>query len=235
MSFLNDLVGGFTGSTARNALRQGYQQQRQDLQTGFEEGRGYGENYLARANSMMDPYARGGQQAYDLYSRLNGVGGADAARSAWAGFQAPPGFQEASDYAGRQTQNSAAARGSMYSGNTLAALYNQASGARYNAQNDWLNRLQGMGQQGYAATSANADRTSQFGNALMAGRMGMGNNLANAAGQNGQAMAQNANTLTQNMLGLGGMLVGGFTPGRNGTSAFTNIASGVRNALGGYF
>ena len=229
MGFVNDLIGGFTGSTARRALQQGYQQQRQDLQQGFDQGRDYGQNYLGQANAQMQPYIQQGQQASNLYANLNGVNGADQARQAWGGFQAPPGFQEATDYAGRQTQNSAAARGSMYSGNTLKALYDQSAGMRYGAQNDWLNRLQGMGQQGYAASGANADRTSQFGNALMAGRMNLGNQQSAAAGQNAQAMAQNANTLTQNMLGLGGLALRALAPGAGGMAGMG--ASGYANEL----
>jgi hypothetical protein len=211
MSALSNLWGGFTGSSANNALNQGYQQQRRDLQSGFDEGRGYGERYLSQANEYMQPYATQGRQASDLYGNLNGVNGADAARTAWQGFQAPPGFQEASDYGARQTQNSAAARGSMYNGNTLSALYNQASGARYGAQNDWLQRLNGIGQQGYAASSGMADRTSGFGNALMQGRMNLGNQLAGAAGQNAQGLAANSNTFTQNLLGVAGVAASAMT------------------------
>lgn len=213
MGFINDLVGGFTGANAKKELTKGYQQQRADLQAGFDQGKGYGEEYLGQANKLMQGYIDRGNKATDLYGNLNGVNGAEAARGAWQGFQAPPGFQEASDYAARQTQNSRAARGGLYNGNTLAALYNQASGARYNAQNDWMNRLQGIGNQGYDASSQNANRTGNFGNALMQGRMNLGNQQAGAAGQYAQGMAQAGNTLTQNMLGLGGLAVRAMAPG----------------------
>lgn len=231
MGFLNDLVDGFTGAGAKRALQQGYNQQRQDLQQGFDQGKSYGENYLGQANSYMQPYIQQGQQASGMYGNLLGINGADQARQAWSGFQAPPGFQEAQDYAAKQAQNSAAARGSLFSGNTLAALYNQNSGARYGAQNDWLNRLQGMGNQGYQASAANADRTGMFGNALMQGRMNLGNQQSAAAGQYAQGMAGASSTLAQNMLGLGGLALKAFTPGVGGATAAGNIG----NVLGSYF
>lgn len=202
----------FTGAAQQRALRQGYQQQRSDLQNGFDEGRGYGENYLRDANGAMQGYIDRGNKASDLYSNLNGVNGADAAKGAWQWFQAPPGFDQAVTYANKQTQNSAAARGGMYNGNTLAALYNQSAGMRLGEQRDWMNPLQGIGNQGFTASQGNADRTSNFGNALMMGRWNLGNQLGQADQASGRDMAGAAGTGWQNfvnLLGAGGRMWGG--------------------------
>ena len=233
MGFLNSLMDSFTGAGAQKALTSAYNTQRSDLQSGFDQGKGYGEDYLNKSNSLMQGYADRGNSASNMYANLNGVNGADAAKTAWQGFQAPPGFQEAQDYANKQTQNSAAARGSMYGGNTMAALYNQNSAARYGAQNDWMSRLNGMGQQGYQASSGMADRTGQMGNSLMQGRMNLGGQQSQAAGQYGQGMAGASGALAQNMIGLGGVVMGGFSPGKSGTSPFGNMASGVNSLYKG--
>jgi hypothetical protein len=232
MGFLNGLMDSFTGAGAKKELQKGRDQQQQFLQQGFDQGKGYGEQYLNQANGLMQGYMDRGQKASGMYGDLNGVNGADTARNAWSQFQAPPGFQEASDYAAKQTQNSAAARGSMYNGNTLAALYNQASGARYGAQNDWMNRLNGIGQQGYDATSQNANRTGQFGNALMQGRMGLGQQQSGVEGDYAKGMASASGSLAQNLIGLGGVVMGGFTPGKSGTSPFGNMYSSAKSMAG---
>lgn len=69
---------------------------------------------------------------------------------------------------------------------------------------NYMNRLQGFGQQGYGAAGQSAGIASGAGNMLGQMRMGLGQNLAGNEISSGNAMAASRNTGWQNILGLVG-------------------------------
>jgi hypothetical protein len=170
--------------------------------------------------SDMEPWRAAGQRGLNELMMGMGVGdpgrpgGGDLVRRFGAGdFQQDPGYQFRMQEGMDQLENSAAARGGLLSGNTLAALtrYNQgfASNEYQNAYNRFTNdqstrrnslvSLAGIGrtannqigQWGQDMAARMGENTVDAGNAAAAGQIGQGNAWANAAGQIGNAWMQN--------------------------------------------
>ena len=202
-------------NNATAALSTGYDTQKQNYNTAIDK---------------YNPYAQQGGQANTMYGNALGTNGLQAQQQFGQNYAANDPFrlqnaQLASDQLRRQYNS----RGQGYSGSADLGV------ARANLQqgsqdyNNYLNRLQGAGQQGLTATGAQSGLYQGLGNAGMQyGQSQAGNEISY-----GNASAQNDTNSVNNILGFGSALLGGFTPGKSGTSAF----GGIGNALsspGGY-
>ena len=103
------------------------------------------------------PYLQSGLQGQQAYNSLLGLG---AAPAGFQGYQQSPGYQFQLNQGLDAAQSSAAARGGLMSGKTLADLNTYGQGVANQDYQTYLNRLQGIGTQGQAAAgivgSANA-------------------------------------------------------------------------------
>lgn len=222
--------GSFFGSDQRKDIENANRQATSSLTQGRDAALGE----YRTAEGYMQPYAQQGQQANALYANSIGANGLGAQQQAFSQYAGSDPFRAANQlYAAKADQNRYNARGWSGNASLAAARASQERGAT-----DWnahLTRLAGMGQQGMQASGSMAGIRTGMGDL----QSGFGQQMAGNAVNYGNAMASSRNIGTQNMLGLGGMLLGGFSPTKDGTSAFGNMASGVGrgyNALmgGGY-
>lgn len=208
------VVGGVIGS--KSASKAAKQQQRAADAALAEQSRQFD---LGRADQA--PYREAGTNAL---SRLGGLQDVDPTPNALA-VQSEPGYQFGLQQGRDALEGSAAARGGLYSGNTMKALtqygndyastkYGDAFNRQQSAFGNRWNRLSGLAGIGQTATQQAAQAGQSYAN--QAGNIGMGN--ANAQGAN--ALAQGSiwgNALNQ----IGAMKFGGgqqqpYTYGQNG-------------------
>lgn len=121
------------------------------------------------------------REAAEAYAQANTTGG-----RAFGGFQETPGYQFQLGRGMDALNSSNAARGNLLSGANIAGAMQFGQGLASQEYNNYLNRLQGIGQQGqaaagnqaaagqaYAAGAGNA--LAGIGNAQAAGAIGTGN------------------------------------------------------------
>ncbi len=194
------------------------------------------------ALGYLEPFAGAGADASSLLSELLGLQGPEAARGAYARFVNPPGFQEAVDFGTDTALQTGVNFGNLRSGATMKALQGVGQRTKYNALQDWLNRLTGQQGQGINIAGRQAGITERgfdrIGGAQAGGILGAGQ--AEAGGILGAAQARSAGTsnilkiaagLGQAAMGMpptaaGGVQApGGFLPGGS------NIAGPSTNYL----
>ena len=131
----------------------------------------------------LSPYVQGGNAGQAAYLYEMGLG---ARPQDYAGFTMTPGQQFQLSQGMEAAQGSAAARGNLMSGSTMAALQRQGQGMAAQGISEHLNRLAGLGQSGqnaaaglgaantnYAQMGSNA--LANMGNAAAAGAIAQGN------------------------------------------------------------
>ena len=219
MGFFDSL----SGASQRRDMRGGSQALYQHQRMAKDKIR----DYSGRAKNYLTPYQQQGNQAYTQYTNALGVNGKDAQRGYWDEYQADPqrGYDE--NRAVDAVNRSMAARGMSRSGYGALAGARAGMDAGRSYTMDRLNRLAGLGQQGYSTAGRLADIDLNTGNALAGIDMAQGQNLQGL----GQGLASTRNMGWNNALALGGTLIGGMTPGASGQSAFGNMMTGI-NYLG---
>ena len=230
MSILGDLVGSFTGSTAKKAANEAYQNSTRVLQEGRDKGvDAYNQGY-DQAYGFMNPYAQSGTQANSMYTGLLGLNGADTQRGLLAQYAGADPFRQFNeDLTNKSLARSYNRMGMLDSGNfrMAAARANLERGSQ--DYNNYLARLAGLSQQGMGAAG-------QLGNFAMGrgqGVAGLWNNYGqNQAGneiQHGNATAQASGIFGNNIMKLASMAVSaatgmpvgmGGSPGQKGGSNF---------------
>src|SRR6185437_13858906 len=217
---LSSLLGGFIGS---GAAKQAAGVEAGTMGRNAEQLAEVGGQQLQGELGAISPYANWGRHAFNVLQQQLQTPG-QGLLSTYQPFQAPTGlnFQNDPGYQARMAlgeqaiQNSAAARGDIFSGNTMKALedYGQTFGSEeygnvynralqnymtnaqnfYTGQGNTYNRLMGAGQTGLQATGM-GDQARQFYQNLYGNGMEMSNQAgeAKAAGIMGGANAwQNA-------------------------------------------
>jgi hypothetical protein len=199
MGFFGDLVGGFTGKSARKDIDKGIGAVNENtgkatgaITAGADEAKGY-----------LDPYRQQGGRAFGMYGDTLGVNGLDARARAQDIYTSDPILAQMRDLDAKKQGWAFNARGGYGSG-AHALASNRAMLENYG---NWQGQLNQLGQQGQAAAGATANIAQQA-----------GRDVAGAYGQNSAALAglygeraKTQNTLAQNMLGLGGLAVGAAT------------------------
>lgn len=120
--------------------------------------------------AALDPFS--GTGAYDAYQYELGLGDRPAG---YRGFQETPGFQYAMDRTQGAVEGSAAASGNLFSGATLRALQENASGLTHQYYGNHLNRLAGEAGANRQFAGLRANIEGQYG----ANRLNALGNFAN--------------------------------------------------------
>ena len=122
-----------------------------------EYGKGVGQatravNTSARsAKGALQPFMQQGRAANRMYSDALGVNGADKQKAFFSSFVTDPGY-EATLAAGRnQIEHSAIVGGRSNSGGAMKELFDYGQRNMQSQFSDRLDRLSGLGQQGYRA------------------------------------------------------------------------------------
>lgn len=131
----------------------------------------------AEAQKNLSPFMQTGQGANDVLARLFGLNGQPADMSA---FQASPGYQFRLSEGQKALENSAAARGGLFSGAAGKALTNYGQNSASQEFDNYVARL--FGQQQLGANVAGNLANLGAGNAAQMGNIytNMGNNQASA-------------------------------------------------------
>lgn len=201
-------MGIFGGNTAgaqsgfQNALLQMIaSQQAQDvLAPAYNTAKAeYGTNYY-------EPYSTAGASALDMYKKGLGLGGPQGTLEAQNTFKTGPGYDFALGQGVQALDRSAAGKGMFGSGNNAIALTNYGQGAANQEYDNWLARLQGLGQTGLTAAAGQTGRQGALagldtglGNAQAGIITGTAQNAGNAISQ-GQMADQQANMQGQSNL-----------------------------------
>jgi hypothetical protein len=184
----------------------GLQAQQVALQQGQAGALGSLENGYARAapqydaaQAMFDPYAAGGGAAFTTQQNALGLGGPEGYNQAVATFQESPGYKYAVDQALDGVRRGASVTG--FGGNEWAALADRAGNMANQEFGNWYNRLNGIADRGYNATSSQAsiekgegDLGYRLGSDQAGVYTGTSSNLSNAISDRTKAITGAANS-----------------------------------------
>jgi len=173
-------------SAADNALATGYQ--------------GAQANY-GNAQSMYAPYAQQGQQANSMYGNALGLNGVQAQKDFGSNYAASDPFREQNaDFANAGLMRQWNARGMADSGASRLAVSRASLERGSQDYGNYLNRLQGAGQQGFQATGAQAGLEQGKGDLAT----GYGQTRAGNEINYSNALAQSRSTGINNILNVAG-------------------------------
>lgn len=133
-------------------------------------------------NQQQAPWREAGQRGLTALEQLLGTSGQGPAN--YDQFTNSPGYQFQLQQGTQAAERSAAARGLLGSGNTLAALNEYGQGLAGTTFNQHLNQLQGLAGIGQGATNATSNAAMQTGANVSNNMMQAGN--ARASGIQGQ-------------------------------------------------
>jgi hypothetical protein len=169
-----------------------------------------------QAKGYFDPYAQQGGRANALYGDATGANGVDAYRGAMSRYAGADPFRDQNaDYANNALMRQYNARGMGNSGNASLAVARAQTERGAQDWGNYLQRLQGQGQQGLQATGAQAGLQQGIGDI----QSGFGQQSASNAINYGNAMASSRNIGPQNMMGLAGLGMKAFAPAPGGSMA----------------
>lgn len=202
MSLFGDIAGAIGAENAEDAQFAASQQALAAQMKRYKE-----------AQENLSPYMQSGEGANSIISRLFGLDGQPADMSA---FEASPGYQFRLQQGLDALQNSAAARGGLFSGATGKAINDYAGQSASQEFDNYVNRLFGFSQQGNNTATNLAN-------------LGMGQ--AANMGQIYQNIGNNQASAIQNQWNSWGGLadqgaaaaVGGFTGGAGGAMGASNM------------
>lgn len=199
MGFLQDL----TGATARKQLKRSKAASDAALQAGYDEA----QPFYEEAFDLYEPYATSGQEANTRYNQLLGLGTEEERAAAQDTYLSDPIFSSVLDQQSNALLRQRNARGGTYTGATTMAA------GRLGLENygNYLNRLQGQGQQGFQATGARSNVRLGQGDL----RYGFGATKAGQEINYGNARAAASQAGVNNLLSLGGLAIkgAGLIPG----------------------
>ncbi len=151
---------------------------------------------LGEFADVLDPWAKGGEQAYDVQLALSGALGPDAQAEAYKNYKDSPGQDWLKEESMRQIENYAAATGQSLGGNVLDEINRRAMGLAmqdYGAQFERLGSLSKIGGGAANILSQGYLGSGQFDANIMA-RMGdiryqAGRDIAEGLGQSTTALS----------------------------------------------
>lgn len=167
----------------------------------------------------LRPFQEAGVSALEQQQALLGLSGQEAQQTAFSGLQDSPGQQFLRKRAQRNLVRNASAIGGLGGGNVRSALVEQGAGFAAQDLQNQFGRLGQIAGQGQAATT----NIGQFGAqaANQAGQAAIAGSQARASGILGGQQARSQ--ATGQVLGLGGLLLGGFGGGSAAPAAKTNF------------
>lgn len=186
-----DSQRGYNAATREQARQ--FDQSREDTQPWRDVG-GAALNQLARL------YGLGGQAEDTRPIDPNtgqriGLPPPAAGTPDYSAFYESPDYQFARDEGLRGIERSAAARGGLASGNTLAALTQYSSGLASQNFGNYVNRLAGLAGTGQTSAENQADRGTQYGQIVGQNAIGAANARASGVANQANIYAGGANQL----------------------------------------
>lgn len=214
-NFLNTGYG-----QANTQLATGLQRSNQQISTGYGQARsdvlGNTSAALKGANSALQPYAAQGQRANTMYGNALGINGTGARGAAQNTYMNDPIMEQLMASSDKNIFQRYNAGGMGDSGASRAAVLQ----GRYDNYGNWLDRLNGQGQQGFAAAGQMGQNTANI-------YQNRGNALAGLATGRADRLSSNTNSYT-------GMQAGNRVNRANAlASNRINLANGNANNITG--
>ena len=147
MSFFGSLLG----KDSAKAAEQLGQRNAGEINSGYAQADQYAGQGYGASQARFQPYAEQGQRGNQAYGNALGLNGQEAQQGAYQQFQNDPFLAYARQNSGNEVNaifKRYGAQGMANSGASGLAV-SRAAGERANSDvNNWLSRLQGVGQQG---------------------------------------------------------------------------------------
>lgn len=226
MGFFSSLSGGNQRRNMNYAMNYAHRQYKRGLGEALEET----DAGLNDVTQTLDPFVQSGNDATELYRTYLGLNGRPRQADAFQNYQTDPGFQAEVDYGLDQTQRSAAARGSMASGRTLAALMDRSQIHLRGAHQNRMSRLERLMSNGQGAAGALAGyqhgASQRRGDLKYGTRQMMANNMTNYMNARSQSQTQGANNIISGASSLLGSAVSGFSGMPTGGGGLSSLFGG---------
>jgi hypothetical protein len=179
--------------------------------------------FRADNHEMMDPFVDRGHISANALMALLGLGGDPSkAKEAFDTYRGSAGYNYVLDQGIEAVDQSAASRGNLHSGATMAAVQDRGRDTMQVFFDSYLNRLAGQQGVGLSAASSIAGNDTQ----ILGGMMGANDSAASASGNAALASANSINNLISRLALSYGMYGQGGNP-----SAYRTSGAGL-NAAG---
>jgi len=199
-------------SKAAKASQRGYDAATREQARQFDLGR-----------EDTQPYRDVGKSALNQLAQLYGLSGDGANAPDYSAFYDSPDYQFARDEGMRGIERSAAARGGLASGNTLAALSQYNSGLATQNFNNYANRLAGLSGAGQQSSENLAAARASYGQQV-------GQNMVGAANARASGIQNQANIITSGANQLAG--IGGYYYGQRQPQPYGGVGYGGGSTSG---
>lgn len=198
------------------------------------------EEWAAQQGELLQPNTHGGlrgafdyltrnaalRSRYEQYAQDFQPSQQTAAAPNYENFFASPDYQFALRQGQQSVENSAAARGGLYSGNALRAITDYGQGMASQQLNTYANRLAGIAGVGQVAATNTGANATAYGNNVSNLLVGQGNARASGIINQGNAWANTGNQLAMlygmGAFGGGGGLSAGWGSGANLNNAWAS-------------
>lgn len=150
-----------------------------DLDSALEAALGRLDEGQSAATGALQPYADTGGQALSQVADLMGLNGPEAQAAARDGFQTDPGYQFRLSEGVKALDQSATARGGLYSGAAMKALNRYGQGVASEEYGNYFNRLSDLAGKGQNAATNISSTLSSFAKDKADAFLGRGQNAAN--------------------------------------------------------
>lgn len=192
----------FFGNDQKNAINAASKQATGYLKTGYGEAKGALDAGYGQAQGYMQPWATNGQADQTMYRNALGLNGSDGSATAMDAYRVArnPYAQYQQDQTTNAMMRNYNARGMGMGGTAALAAARANNEQGYQDYNNWLARLQGLGQQGYGAAQGMAGIASQHGGQLADLGWGYNSALAGNAINRGNALASASNIGVNNIM-----------------------------------
>jgi len=224
---LDEIRAGIRGSTEAGRYREVSPGGRLESGLGgavtdYEQALGRSGQGLEQMTGTLDPWAQGGQAAFEKQQAMSGALGPEAQQAAYDEFSASPGQDYLQEQMRREGENYATSIGQTQGGNVLAELQRRALGL---AQQDFGNQFNRLG----SVASTGGQAASQ----LATGQLGSGQFDAGMLGQRGQ-MRYGAGQTMAGQLGQTTSALAGLQnlQGQTDSSIYGQGAVNIGNVLG---
>lgn len=236
MASLGSLYDSFTGDSQKRRADEANRLATGFMQSGWDEGSGFVKDYNERGNAYLQPYSQQGQGANKLYGTFLGLDGADAQRSAFQNYQgADPFRQYNEDNALKAMSRQYNRLGMLDSGNSRYAMSRAMLDRGSQDFGEYMQRLQGLGQQGLGAANSLAGYANNTGGMLGQMRMNLGQQQAGNAINYQNSLAAADGIFGNNLLKVAGLGMGFMNPsGLFGPKSDAIASASGNNFSGGY-
>lgn len=214
LGFLGDLLGLNSGDAtinAANSNRGVISQYGTDANNLIDQGATAAGGYLNSANDLNAGLVSQYQNGANLYADALGVNGAAGNANATSAFTTSPGYQFSLDQGLQALDRSAAAHGTLQSGQSGIDTATYATNAANQNYNTWLNNLSGYNGNLNTAVAGQTGALDNLGNlatGTASAKVGVAGDVASGstAANNQQAAGETANT--QGLANLGKTALG---------------------------